>query len=141
MDKQNDAVEQNVKPAEQKQPKKKSKVKSVIISILLYILGAGTGFVAAIAILIVLFGMITGFKENKMQSLINQVGLGKTTFITADKLEKIDTLQQTIDYFYYEDVDVQDIEDGMYQGIMAGVGDPYTCYYNAEEYKEMTSDW
>ena len=62
MDKQNDTVEQNVKPAEQKQPKKKSKVKSVIISILLYILGAGTGFVAAIAILIVLFVMITGFK-------------------------------------------------------------------------------
>ena len=55
-------------------------------------------------------------------------------------LTKIKVLESMLNTYYYEDVDQSALEDGIYQGIMASVGDPYTCYYNEEEIKKQQED-
>ena len=45
------------------------------------------------------------------------------------------------DYFLFEeDVDAEQMEAGIYKGMLAGLEDPYTTYYTAEEYRAMTEE-
>ena len=55
---------------------------------------------------------------------------------------KLDLLEQGVDdYFLFEeDVDTEQMEAGIYKGMLAGLEDPYTTYYTAEEYRAMTEE-
>jgi carboxyl-terminal processing protease len=56
---------------------------------------------------------------------------------TTDKLNELSTY---IKYYYYDDVDEQDLRDGMYAGLLEGVGDKYSVYYNEQEYESLQID-
>ena len=47
---------------------------------------------------------------------------------------KMQELQSYIDQFYLFDYDEENVESGIYKGMMAGLGDVYTNYYTPEEY-------
>lgn len=47
---------------------------------------------------------------------------------------KIQELDQYIDQYYLFDYEEEDLENGIYKGLMAGLGDVYTGYYTPEEY-------
>mgnify|MGYP005756938045 FL=1 len=47
---------------------------------------------------------------------------------------KMQELQNYIDRFYLFDYDEENVESGIYKGMMAGLGDVYTNYYTPEEY-------
>lgn len=47
---------------------------------------------------------------------------------------KIQELDQYIDQYYLFDYEEEDVENGIYKGLMAGLGDIYTGYYTPEEY-------
>lgn len=47
---------------------------------------------------------------------------------------KIQELNQYIDQYYLFDYEEEDLENGIYKGLMAGLGDVYTGYYTPEEY-------
>lgn len=53
--------------------------------------------------------------------------------------EKLDTIDGLIDRFYlYEDeLDDEKLADGIYNGYMSALEDPYTVYYNEEETKQL----
>ena len=57
--------------------------------------------------------------------------------LTQPVESKIERLADVIDQLYYEDVDTEDLVEGLYKGLLEGVGDPYTAYYTPEEYKEL----
>ncbi len=52
-------------------------------------------------------------------------------------LDKIDEINGLIDYYYYFDTDIQAQEEAIYDGIMEGLGDPYSVYYTAEEFADL----
>ena len=52
--------------------------------------------------------------------------------------EKAGIIADILDEYYYEDIDEEALVNGMYAGMVDGVGDPYTCYYTEEEYKSLT---
>ncbi|MDO4648485.1 MAG: S41 family peptidase [Eubacteriales bacterium] len=53
--------------------------------------------------------------------------------------DKVETIESMIEERYIEDVDEQTLEEGMYAGMVAALGDPYSRYYTSEEYdQEMT---
>ncbi len=52
-------------------------------------------------------------------------------------MQKISKLEALIDRFYMEDVDEETLADGIYKGLLASLGDPYSCYYTEEEYKAL----
>lgn len=47
---------------------------------------------------------------------------------------KIEELNNYIDQYYLFDYEEEDVENGIYKGLMAGLGDIYTGYYTPEEY-------
>ena len=51
--------------------------------------------------------------------------------------DKLLLLGQIIEAYYYQPVAVEDLQEGLYKGIMSAVGDPYTCYYTPEEYDAL----
>jgi len=50
---------------------------------------------------------------------------------------KMEYLAYMIDQFYMNECSLEDLQNGAYKGLMEGVGDPYTCYYTPEEYRDL----
>ncbi len=54
-----------------------------------------------------------------------------------DKVKEINTF---IDAYYYFDIEEETQEEAIYDGIMAGLDDPYSVYYTAEEYAALQEE-
>ena len=117
-------------------PKKKKSAWSVIKYILVFIGGSIVGTVLTVLLVVLLLVGVIGLNGQKLSKLAST-----SSFIDEKTLEKIDVLEKYIDTYYYEDVDDEDLENGLYYGLMSGVGDPYTVYYSPEEFKEMQASW
>ena len=57
--------------------------------------------------------------------------------LSADTISKIHELNAYINTYYYDDVDTADLQDGLYKGLLEGIGDKYSVYYNAKDYEAM----
>ena len=51
--------------------------------------------------------------------------------------EKLDLILQYLDAYYLYEMDEQAMEDGIFSGLMSGLGDDYAYYYNEEEFAEL----
>ena len=51
--------------------------------------------------------------------------------------QKTERLKALIDQYYLDDVDESAMVEGMYAGMLNGLGDPYTVYYTAEEFNAL----
>lgn len=52
-------------------------------------------------------------------------------------VSKMDLLMDVVDQYYMYDISVEDMRTGAYKGLLEGLGDPYTCYYTAEEFDAL----
>lgn len=52
-------------------------------------------------------------------------------------LKKVSLIEELIGEYYLNDADSTDLENGIYKGLLEGLGDPYSVYYTAEEYKSL----
>lgn len=78
-----------------------------------------------------------------MAGIIESSGSPEEEALNLQRIgNKLDLLEQVVDnYFLFEeDVDTQQMEAGIYKGMLAGLEDPYTTYYTAEEYRAMTEE-
>ncbi len=57
---------------------------------------------------------------------------------TADK--KLSAIMENIDETYYRGYDTEDLQEGMYKGVVAGLGDAYSSYMTKEEYDRFIDD-
>lgn len=71
--------------------------------------------------------------------LITSKGSGTkgSSVLSADTISKINELNAYINTYYYDDVDTADLQDGLYKGLLEGIGDKYSIYYNAKDYEAM----
>lgn len=53
---------------------------------------------------------------------------------------KINEINSLIDYYYYFDTDREIKEEALYDGIMQGLDDPYSVYYNADEFAALQEE-
>lgn len=65
---------------------------------------------------------------------------GANISVYKDTKDKVNDIEKFIDYYYLNEVDDKDLEEGVYKGLLAGLGDPYSAYYTAEEYKQLMED-
>lgn len=86
----------------------------------------------------ILKGMTIGF-------LLSTIILSTTTAF-IDKYDYIDrklaVIEETLNEYYVGKLDKNEMEQGIYKGFVAAVGDPYTTYYSPTEFntfKEKTS--
>ena len=111
---------------EQKMSKeKKAGIKGICAGVL------GTLLVGFVAVSIVCYA--TG-----RQIVITRRGGGQTAenILNSDTVSKINELNAYIHAYYYEDAEPEELRDGLYGGLVSGLGDKYSVYYNAEEYRQ-----
>lgn len=61
----------------------------------------------------------------------------KTEILTNEVKTKVELIGNFIDTYYLNEPVMEDVEDGIYKGIVAGLGDPYAAYYNKEELEKI----
>jgi len=101
--------------------------------------GAGFGIGLGIGGLVLLLTVgIMAIKNN------NAKKEAENTVLNAAATQKIQLLEQAIDtyYFNYNDQDnnLDSMRDGLYQGIIDSLNDPYSTYYSAEDFKKLMDD-
>lgn len=60
-----------------------------------------------------------------------------TSILDQESIGKINELTAYAKVYYYNEMDAQEIKDSMYEGLIEGLGDKYSVYYNEEDYKEL----
>lgn len=76
-------------------------------------------------------GLVTGISEGKPNP----------EHLEYDRItEKIKRIQRVIRNNYLFDEDPLSVEEGIYAGMMKGLGDPYTVYYTAEEFAKINEE-
>lgn len=54
-------------------------------------------------------------------------------------VQKLNYLEELIDEEYLDEKDESSMREGLYAGLLAGLKDPYSTYYTAEQYKELNT--
>ncbi|MCM1123301.1 MAG: S41 family peptidase [Eubacterium sp.] len=69
-------------------------------------------------------------------------GSSEDSLINDNSIEKLETLEEVIEDYYYkdEDIDIDAMTDGMYAGLVDSLGDPYSVYYTAEEWQDLMQE-
>ena len=65
---------------------------------------------------------------------------GSTVLSDVAVPQKIKYLEDIIDQNYLDEVDEDSLKEGLYTGLLYGIGDPYSRYYTEEEYEEEMRD-
>ncbi|MCM1118801.1 MAG: S41 family peptidase [bacterium] len=92
----------------------------------------------SMALLIMCVGYL-GYQVQQRVEESQQVNADKTSgegWLSDEAQDKIDTLAYMIEkYYYQDDISRDELENGLYQGLLDAVGDPYTSYYNASDFE------
>lgn len=96
-------------------------------------------------------------KTTEKDTKISSTESGKKDSITSDKSAKqseqetveeeplmselftgkLELLEYLIELYYMNEVSTKELQTGAYKGLLEGLGDPYSCYYTAEEYHDL----
>ena len=100
------------------------------------------GTLAVLAVLVITAGVTLHFKSGQrtaneqMQAGISGKNARET--ISSQAVEqKAGEIADLIDEYYYEEIDQDALVDGMYAGMVNGLGDKYSTYMTAEEYSSF----
>ena len=104
--------------------------KKIIVGCLLLTLLTGTIILSGHA-----SGIFDFFNKNKETVTISQ-----EEYERLSRYSKMDTILQYVEAWYYEEPDVDALIENATRGLLYGLEDPYTFYYNEEEWKEMWED-
>ena len=116
---------------EERNRERNQKRKGRMNGVIGFILGIMTSFV------LVYVGFAFAFNNGNVLSLF----LKRNNKLDYKKIEeKTSVLQNIIDRYFLFDEDMTKVEDGIYAGMMNGLGDAYTVYYTKEEYKALNED-
>ena len=110
----------NVKKINKKIEKKKTKTKFV------------PGFLLGMFAMLVL-GVAVGVGLHFSQDSVKT----DATYAVDKAESKIKSLEAWINLKYLKNVDQEDLENGLYKGLLEGLGDPYSVYYTKEEYTKL----
>ena len=126
MDQQNYELDQT--GAEETPKKKKgSTVKGIVIGVIGTLLISWTGInVACLA-------------TNSQILITNKESAddGEGAVLDADTVSKINELTAYTKLYYYDDIENEKLQDGLYTGLIDGLGDKYSVYYNEEDYQAL----
>ena len=102
---------------ETKKKKKPGRIKKLILTLLVLAVGFSGGLLFAYS------GVLSG---------------GSLNYVSV--IKKLNMLQEYIDAYYLDDYEQENLESGLLNGFMSGLGDPYSCYYTKEDYQSLTEE-
>ena len=65
--------------------------------------------------------------------------LGESGLLSSEVISKLETLLALIEEVYYEadELETEDLQEGLYRGLVDALDDPYSVYYDTEEIEEL----
>lgn len=103
--------------------------------------GMATGIIATLLVVAIFAGGIRAFsrldeRKSEIENAVEpeKTGNVKDTLVQDDVTKKEKEIADLIDQYYYEEIDQKAIAEGIYSGMVEGLGDPYSAYFTAEEY-------
>ena len=91
-----------------------------------------------------IWGLITGIVLAMAVGLAVFIGFFGGSFLhrgilsEPDVVSKVNAMEDLIDRYYLNEADRENLAEGLYTGLVYGLGDPYSRYYTAEDYEEET---
>ena len=75
----------------------------------------------------------------RMDNLVRRKEESEPESLVSDgTMDKLEIIEKAIsEYYYQKDVSTEDMIDGMYQGVVASLGDPYSTYYTEEDLEDL----
>ena len=67
----------------------------------------------------------------------NMLHRGKLDLTSSETEKKLEEIQKLMETYYLEEIDTEQVEDFLYKGAVAGLGDTYAAYYTEQEYQSM----
>lgn len=95
------------------------------------------GFVAGLVTAVVVCGIV--YVVGTMFGVLTAVTDGSNSVVNASSVDKIRLLEQWIESKYYlaDEVTQEQLEDGLYKGLVNSLDDPYSQYYTEDEIEEL----
>ncbi|HHW68482.1 MAG: carboxyl-terminal processing protease [Epulopiscium sp.] len=69
-----------------------------------------------------------------------RIAMGMTGHSNLGMNQKVNKILAYLNRFYVDKIDEVALEEGMYKGLVAGVGDPYTTYMSKEEFEDFQTE-
>lgn len=105
----------------------------------LFLGGVITGLAGALFLVAIVY--ISLYVQGAVDSRFNSSGgtsAKEGSAINADVVRKLQSLEDVIDkYYYLGEVTDEEIQNGLYKGLMNALGDPYSEYYSAKELEAL----
>ncbi|MCD8218126.1 MAG: S41 family peptidase [Clostridiales bacterium] len=95
--------------------------------------GFAKGFLSGMIVAVIAAAAVFSVASGTGSGLLSSTG---EKVLDSDTVDKIETLAAYIQNSYYEDVDIEDLRDGLYEGLFENL-DVYSQYYTAEEYESL----
>ena len=68
------------------------------------------------------------------------VTISRTEYDRLSRYAKMDTILQYVEAWYYKEPDIDALIENATRGLLYGLEDPYSFYYNEAEWSEMWAD-
>lgn len=111
-----------------KKAQKKGMLQGILVTFLIIALAAG-----------IYNGIKVVSKIKDGTLLASTIGGGKS-IVNGDVIDKANQLYALIDKIYLDEYTKEQIQEGMYKGMLEALGDPYSVYYNEDEFAQMMED-
>lgn len=113
---------------ERKNPHFRGFISGLIFGVFISVLAAGGIYVTKNLIY---------FIQLRSEQTSADSGNSAGSVISTETLQKMKTIEEVIDSYYYgEEVSSQELQDGIYKGMVAALNDPYSEYYTKEELED-----
>jgi carboxyl-terminal processing protease len=95
-----------------------------------------TGIIVGLAVALCITGGMYLYSRMNYRQASADASDGKT-YLSSNVINKIHVLEESINEYYLEDVDEEEVANSLYAGLIAGLGDKYSTYYTAEELEQV----
>lgn len=128
-------MEENEKKESNAQREKKSFLNGLFMGVMATVLVVTVAF--CIKQVIIIYGNKASVQAAQKGQFSEQQET-ETSVVNDEVLQKMEAIEKVVDTYYYEeDVDRSQLAEGIYEGMMASLGDPYSTYYSEEELKDI----
>ena len=102
------------------------------------IAGIFAGIVVSVIVSIIVVNLYTGMTGNYLVIGKGQASVSSSSDVLDEKtVSKVEELAKYIDIYFNDEYTTADIQNGLLEGVMEGLGDPYSVYYNKEKYEDL----
>lgn len=111
----------------------------------MFLFGLMTGVAASALVASCLYvgtKLVNNFKFTKTEQVSTGETAEATEVVNEESLAKLEAIEDVISEYYYEeeDINVDEMIEGMYAGMVDSLGDPYSVYYTEEEWNDLMED-